>query len=117
MMSTPTCPTCRRKIPPGKLACPGCVEDRSREAVDASQVEPLRKVAQGDTELVVRAVSSRRHIQLFGFDHTFCGLHVTPQSRRTYVAYTNTEEMNKLCTVCRLHALQIMEKVCPGSAR
>jgi len=110
-----TCPTCRRPIPDDKLACPGCTEDRSRAALTAYQMAPLRKVAAGEGDLTLRLIDAGKHIQMFGADRTFCNLNIPPKSERKRLAYV-PEDLAKVCSLCRHHLNRAMEAACPNSA-
>ena len=109
------CKTCGRKIPDTMMDCPDCLRDRSRAAMVALQAHPLRRVAAGDGQLIVRQLNSTRHIQMFGCEYTYCDQHIPENARRTRVPYA-TDELQKLCSACRYHLRQMMEAACPSSA-
>jgi len=73
-----------------------------------TQVEPLRAAEAGTAMLTIRLVSGRRHIQLFGFDYTFCSQHVTPQARRSRIAFNDERELERVCVACRWHMRQAL---------
>jgi len=110
-----TCPTCRNRIPPDKLACPGCTEDRSRAALTAYQMGPLRKVKAGDGDLTLRLVGAGKHIQMFGADRAFCNLNIPATAERKRIPY-DSAELAKVCGLCRHHLNRAMEAACPVSA-
>jgi hypothetical protein len=109
------CPTCRNRIPPEKLACPGCTEDRSRAALLAYQMDPLRKVAAGDGDLALRTVGATKHIQMFGADRAFCNINIPDKAERKRIPYT-PEALAQVCGLCRHHFNRAMEAACPVSA-
>jgi hypothetical protein len=74
------CAACRHPIPDKMMACPACASRKSAQALRAFQLDPLRKIAAGRAELVVRAVAGKRHVQLFGAEQAFCGVAISPST-------------------------------------
>jgi hypothetical protein len=109
------CPTCNRIIPDKLMVCPVCLEERSRIALRAYQLDLLRKVLAGDAELPVRAIKGKRHIQIFGAEKTHCGQPVSPQHRRSHIPW-EPAELNKICAGCRFAVTRLMEEACQPSA-
>jgi|SRR5882672_5381831 len=99
------------------MVCPLCAQERGAVALRAYQLDPLRKVAAGQAELTVRPVDGKRHVQMFGAERVFCGLPVSPQHRRSRIAWTE-DELNKICAGCRIELRRAMEEAqnqCPPS--
>ena len=103
------CAACRHPIPDKMMACPACASRKSVQALRAFQLDPLRKIAAGRAELVVRAVAGKRHVQLFGAEQAFCGVSISPQHRRSHIPY-EPDEMAKICSACRIELTRAMEE-------
>lgn len=103
------CPACRHPIPDNMMTCPACASRKSVQAILAFQRNPLRRIAAGQAELIVRAVAGKRHVQLFGAERAFCGIAILPQHRRSHISY-KPDEMAKICAGCRIELNRAMEE-------
>jgi hypothetical protein len=93
------CPECRALIPDSMIACPVCATRRGNEALYARQLEPLRKIADGDGDLTTRALGGVRHVQLFGVEQTFCGLPIQGGWRKNWFR-VREDSPAQLCRPC-----------------
>ncbi len=110
------CRSCNNPIPNEMIACPRCTEENSRKAVREYQLWPLRKVYTGEGELTTRAVAGKRHVQMFGdMSRAFCGTPVSVRDKKGRIAWTE-DDLNLICTGCRLELIRLMERACRASA-
>ena len=105
------CNRCNQPVPDNLVSCPACAVKGSDLGVRQYQYGPLLKIAAGRAELIIhRSKDGQAHAQMFGADVAFCGAPVaTPRHKRKYIGW-DEEELNKLCTKCRIELKAVLEE-------
>lgn len=113
-----TCPTCHDPIPDAALACPACLERKSRKIVLEHQKQFLSGILTGVYTLTLAKPVGEPgwHIRLVGdARHAWCGQEISPQwKHRRYVRLT--EEPRNLCPRCLDVFEQMVKELSPEVA-
>ena len=110
------CGQCKNEVPHHALVCPTCTSKRSAEAYARFQLEPLRRVMAGTGRLTLRRIAPTWHVQMFGFDHTYCGLAIVPMHKSKRLQWYEFEDDPGPCEVCKSKVCEAMEQACHASA-
>ena len=113
-----TCPTCHDPIPDAALACPTCLERKSRKILLEHQRQFLPGILTGVYALTLAKAAKQPtwHMRLVGdAGHAWCGEEMSPQWRhRRYVRLT--EERSNLCARCLEVFEQMVKEISPEVA-
>src|SRR5262245_14696236 len=109
------CAVCRNPIPDNLMICPLCTLAKDDAATLDAQSEYFIRVLRGEWEFVtVKDTDLVRHVRMFGMgvDKAFCKKSLIIDRRRMgRVSWHNTDEIEKLCTGCRIEIKRIMRGV------
>lgn len=107
------CPECNHYIPDGLLACPTCVEERSRKAFREFQIRPMRFIARGHAALTTRFIGTTRHVQMVGAARTLCWEPVESYMRRQPMdldKFLESQDENIICEKCRAEVRALVQE-------
>lgn len=79
------CSECKAPIPDHLLICEACLQRRSEAAMRDFQRERLGQCLRMRTALRTRLERGTRHIQMIGYQHSFCGVVLSPGARRGWL--------------------------------
>jgi hypothetical protein len=110
------CTKCGRIVDNNLVACPYCAVQKNDVAIRRYQYDPLLKIAAGHGMLTIHPTPTGRHAQMYGTDQckggptAFCGEPASAaRHKRTHIPWGG-EEMNRICTKCRIEMQAILEE-------
>lgn len=107
------CPRCHQQIPDALLVCEACTRARALKALYERQGDFLRLAAAGTEALRIGCTTKgERHVLMYCSDlHTFCGLDLNRNIRRSRLRMTD-KELLQVCAGCRIALKSAVEEAC-----